>query len=105
MAPIYTNFEGRARAKKTQYFAQNFFKKMAENTFIGLFFQIFGNGAKNLAKTESFYMFGRAWKINFFDLKNLKLRSTKFFVDLFRQNCKFCEKPPLPRENYRSAHV
>ena len=62
-APIYTNFEGGSRAKKTRFFGQHFPKK----AFFGLFFfQNFDGGAENLAKKEQNSALG-ARKINLVD--------------------------------------
>ena len=93
LAPIYTNFEGGARAKKTQFFGQNF-PKSPKNAFFGLFFQNFACGAKIFAKTGTKLCVGRARKINSVDLT--KKRSTKFLK---------IRPPPPPRENPRSAPV
>ena len=58
---------------------------MPKNGFFDLFFQKIACGAENLSKTESFYCFGRARKINLIDLKKKKGRQN------FR---KFFENPP-----------
>ena len=38
LGPIYTNFEGGARAEKTQFFYKNF-QKVPKNALFGLFFK------------------------------------------------------------------
>ena len=54
LAPIYTNFEGGARAEKTRFFLSKF-SNASKNAFLVLFFQNFASGAEILAKTGSFY--------------------------------------------------
>ena len=39
-APMYTNFEGGARAEKTQFFGQKFSKKCLKTPFLACFFKI-----------------------------------------------------------------
>ena len=68
-APIYTNFEGKARAGKTRFFGQNFPKK-PKNAFFA-FFQNFACGAENLAKIGTKHCFGRAGNINLVDQKKV----------------------------------
>ena len=53
-APIFINFEGKARAEKTLFLVQ-IFQKVLKNSFLaGFFFQNYARGAENLAKTGSF---------------------------------------------------
>ena len=82
LAPIYTNFEGGARAEKTQFFGQNF-PKCLKTPFLDCFCKI-----ENLVETGTKLCLGRAGKFNSVDLKK---RSTKFFR-------KFFESPPPPLE-------
>ena len=49
--PIYTNFEGGARAEKTQFFWSTISKKFQKTLFLARFFQNFACGAENLAET------------------------------------------------------
>ena len=58
MAPIYTNFEGGARAKKTQL--GQIFPQSAKNACFGLLFQNFACGAETLPKTGTKLCVGRA---------------------------------------------
>ena len=69
---------GSAR-QKNAFFLSKFSKKCPKTAFLTCFFKKIACGAENLAKTGSFYCFGRAQKINLFDLKK---RSTKFFASL-----------------------
>ena len=67
---------------------------MPKSCFFHLFFfQKFASGAKNLAKTASFYCFRRAQKINFMDLKKEVIKTFENFLKI---------RTP-PRENPRSA--
>ena len=49
LAPICTNYKGRARAEKLRSFI-NIFQKVPKNTFFGLYFQNFVCGAELLLK-------------------------------------------------------
>ena len=90
-APLYTNFEGGARAKKRNFFCK-YFQKLPENGFFGqFFFQKFVCSAENLAKTRTKSYLGSAQKMNSVDLKK------------GQQKFRFFKKTPLPRENPRSA--
>ena len=51
--PIYTNFEGGARAEKRGDFLVEIFQKVLQNAFLA-FFRNFACGAENFAKTGSF---------------------------------------------------
>ena len=46
LAPIYTNFEGRVRAKKRNFLVNSFQKPMPRNAFFGLFFKKFSAAQK-----------------------------------------------------------
>ena len=76
LAPIYTNFEGGARAVKTRFFGRHFPKKKPRRLF-WLFSKIRLRRRK-FVQIRVFIMvedMGRAQKINLVDLKK---RSTKF---------------------------
>ena len=89
--PIYTIFGGGGEGsapKKHNFFCQNF-PKLPKNGFFDLFFfQNIACGAEILAKTESFYCFRRARKINLADLNKGRQNFRKFF-----------ENPPLRFQN------
>ena len=78
LAPIYTNFEGGARAKKNVNLRSKF-----------LLFK-FDCGAENLIKLRSLLWFGRAQKINLVSLKKVD----KIFL--------FFENPPPLFEKFLS---
>ena len=81
VSPIYTNFEGGARAEKTRFFGQNF-QKVPKNSFFGLFFKKFVCDAESLIKLRSLKCFGRAQKINLVDLKKRSTKISNFFETL-----------------------
>ena len=58
------------------------FQKKPINVFFGLFFQNFACGAENLAKTGSFWCFGRARKINLVGLKKRSTKLSNFFLKI-----------------------
>ena len=68
LAPLYMNFEGGARAEKTQFSGQ-IFQNSAQKLLFWPFFQNFGCGAENLAKTGLFSALGELensiWSIFF----------------------------------------
>ena len=61
-APICTNFEGAARAEKTQFFGQNF-PKAAYRRLYWTVFSNFACGAENLAEIGTKQCFERARKV------------------------------------------
>ena len=79
LAPIYTNFEGGARAKKKRNFSVKVFQKVPKNAFFGLLFQNFACGAENFAKIGTKQCFGRAREINLVDLKKGRQNFRNFF--------------------------
>ena len=88
-APIYTNFEGE-RAPKKCVFLVKIFQKVPKNGFFDLFFQI-ACGAESLAKTGSFYCFGRARNVNLIDPKKKK-KVVKIFENFLK-----IRPPPLEK--------
>ena len=72
LAPTYNNFEGGARAEKTQFLVE-IFQRVHKKAFLTCFFKI-------LVKTGTKQCFGRARKINLADLK--KGRQIFFLIRL-----------------------
>ena len=71
-APIYTNFEGGARAEKNRVFLVNIAKIALKRLFC-VFFQNFTCGAKNIwPKQVLFSVSGELEKLNLVDLKKKK---------------------------------
>ena len=71
LAPMYTNFEGGARAEKNAIFWSKLSKKCLKRLFLD-FFQNFACGAENLANTGTKLRLGESSK------NQLGQRSTKF---------------------------
>ena len=81
LAPIYSNFEGEARAKKRQFFGQNF-PKYAQKLLFWLFFFELACGATSVAKIGSFSCFESAQKISLVDLKKRVDKFIDFFLKI-----------------------
>ena len=94
LAPIYTNFEGGARAEKTRFFEKKNFQKVPKNAFFGLFFfKILSAAQKFWPKQGLFGAFGELRK----QFDRPKKRSTKVSKFFWKST------PPPPREKPWSA--
>ena len=93
-APIYSIFEGGARAEKTRFFCQHFSKSAQKRLFLTVFSKIClrrrkfsQNRGKTVLSESSKNQFGRPKKIK-------GRQNFRFFFE---------NPPPPPRENPRSA--
>ena len=95
MAPIYTNFEGGARAEKTGFFGQNFPKKPKNVYFLPVFSKFCLRRRKS-GRNSVFLVLWQSSENQFGRPKKKGRQNFRFFL-------KNPPPPPPPRENPRSA--